>query len=130
MPKCKKLSSVHGLCAEPMLVSVKEFEMNNTFKSMIVVGTLFSCSSAFAGLSSSEAYSECKQSVKSFYGSDARVKLMKVRSAKKGVKNVKVRVTVNGEKSVLSCGINKTGAILAVNNIDGSPIAGFISQAQ
>jgi hypothetical protein len=130
MPKCKKLFRVHGPCPTPILVSVQEFEMNNTFKSMIVAGALLSCSSAFAGLSNSQAYSECKQSVKSFYGSDASVKLMKVRNAKGGVKNVKVRVSVNGERSVLSCGIDKAGAILAVNNIDGSPAVGFVSRAQ
>ncbi len=104
--------------------------MNNIFKSLLIAGVLFSSHSAFAGLSSSEAYSGCKQSVKSFYGSDASVKLVKVRSAKGGMKNVKVRVSLNGERSVLTCGMDKTGAILAVNNTDGSPVAGFISQAQ
>lgn len=104
--------------------------MNNTFKSMIVAGALLSCSSAFAGLSNSEAYEECKQSVKSFYGAEASVKLMKIRNAKKDVKNVKVRVSMNGERSVLSCSIDGAGAILAVSNIDGSPAPGFVSQAQ
>lgn len=102
--------------------------MNNTFKSMLMAGVLLSCGSAFAGLTTSQAYSECKASVKNVYGDDAVIKLVKVRNAKKGVKNVKLRVSVNGEKSVLSCGIDKTGAILAVNNIDGSPAAGFTSQ--
>lgn len=104
--------------------------MNKTCKSILVAGALLSSHSAFAGLSNGEAYSACKDAVKGLYQDVVSMKVMKVRGAKGGIKKVKLRASMGGERAIFSCEVNKKGVVLSVSDSDGSPVAGFTSKAK